>query len=233
MVPRPIEREPPIKQQMERVVAIKAVLWDFGGVLTTSPFVAFNRYEAEHGLPKDFIRQINAADPDSNAWARFERSEIGLDEFNTAFENESKARGHPIPGRDVVALLAGDVRPAMVEALKRCRERLTCVCITNNAKVGQGPGMTLDTHKSAAVAEIMTLFHDVIESSKVGVRKPDPEIYDIACRAAGVPPSEAVYLDDLGINLKPARAMGMTTIKVADPEVALLELEAAVGFALG
>jgi putative hydrolase of the HAD superfamily len=214
-------------------VAIKAVLWDFGGVLTTSPFMAFNRYEAERGLPKDFIRQINATDPDRNAWARFERSEIDLDAFDVAFRDESEARGHAIPGRDVVALLAGDVRPTMVEALRRCRERLTCVCITNNAKVGQGPGMTLDTHKSAEVAEIMTLFHDVIESSKVGVRKPDPEIYEIACRAAGVSPPEAVYLDDLGINLKPARGMGMTTIKVGDPDVALQELEAAVGFPLG
>jgi putative hydrolase of the HAD superfamily len=213
-------------------VTIKAVLWDFGGVLTTSPFVAFNRYEAEHGLPKDFIRQINATDPDRNAWAQFERSEIGIDDFDAAFKSESAARGHPVPGRDVVALLAGDVRPAMVEALRRCRERLTCVCITNNAKVGQGPGMTLDTHKSAEVAEIMTLFHEVIESSKVGVRKPDPEIYEIACKAAGVSPPEAVYLDDLGINLKPARAMGMTTIKVADPDVALKELETAVGFAM-
>jgi len=214
-------------------VAIRAVLWDFGGVLTTSPFDAFNRYEAEHGLPTDFIRSVNAADPDRNAWARFERSEIGIDEFDSAFETESAARGHAVSGRDVVALLAGDVRPAMVEALKRCRERLKCACITNNARVGEGPGMTLDPQKSAEVAAIMTLFHEVIESSKVGVRKPDPEIYEITCRALAVAPAEAVYLDDLGINLKPARAMGMTTIKVGDPDVALAELEAAVGFALG
>lgn len=214
-------------------MAIRAVLWDFGGVLTTSPFDAFNRYEAEHGLPKDFIRSVNAADPDTNAWARFERSEIGLDEFDSAFEAESAARGHAICGRDVVALLAGDVRPAMVEALKRCCAQLKCACITNNARVGKGPGMTLDAHKSSEVATIMTLFHEVIESSKVGVRKPDPEIYQIACRALDIAPAEAVYLDDLGINLKPARAMGMTTIKVSDPDAALRELEAAVGFPLG
>jgi putative hydrolase of the HAD superfamily len=213
-------------------VAIRAVLWDFGGVLTTSPFVAFNRYEAERGLPKDFIRAVNATDPDANAWARFERSEIGIDEFDRAFEAESRVLGHAVAGRDVVALLAGDVRPAMVTALRRCRERLTCACITNNANVGQGPGMTLSQSKSAEVAAIMTLFHLVIESSKVGVRKPDPEIYQITCRALAIAPAEAVYLDDLGINLKPARAMGMTTIKVADPETALEELEAAVGFAL-
>jgi len=215
-----------------RSVTIRAVLWDFGGVLTTSPFDAFKRYEAEHGLAKDFIRSVNASDPDRNAWARFERSEIGLDEFDRAFAAESAARGRAVPGRDVVALLAGDVRPAMVEALRRCRERLKCVCITNNARVGGGPGMTLDAAKSAEVAGIMSLFHEVVESSKVGLRKPDPGIYEIACRAAGAVPAEAVYLDDLGINLKPARAMGMTTIKVTDPDAALDELEAVVGFAL-
>jgi len=214
-------------------MAVKAVLWDFGGVITTSPFEAFNRFEAARGLPKDFIRAVNATNPDANAWAGFERSELDLDAFDRRFLEESRALGHAVRGRDVVALLAGAVRPAMVEALKRCRARLKCACITNNAKVGAGPGMTLDERKSAEVAEIMTLFHAVIESSKVGVRKPDPEIYEIACREVGIAPAEAVYLDDLGINLKPARAMGMATIKVTDPDAALAELEAAVGFPLG
>jgi len=213
-------------------VALKAVLWDFGGVFTTSPFLAFNRYETERGLPKDFIRSINATNPDTNAWAKFERSSVTLDEFDGLFREESAVHGHSVPGRDVVALLAGDVRPAMVEALRRCREKLTCACITNNAKVGGGPGMTLSQTKSAEVEAIMALFHLVIESSKVGVRKPDPEIYQIACRELEIEPAEAIYLDDLGINLKPARAMGMMTIKVGDPEPALAELEAVVGFTL-
>lgn len=211
-------------------MAIKAVIWDFGGVLTTSPFEAFNRFEAERGLPRDFIRGVNSVNPDTNAWARFERSEIDLDEFDAAFRAESAARGHEIGGRDVVALLAGDIRPRMVEALKRCCARLKCACITNNAVAGEGPAMTFDPKKAKAVAEVVALFHLVIESSKVGVRKPDPEIYRIACRQLGVEPHEAVYLDDLGINLKPARAMGMTTIKVTDPDAALRELAAAVGF---
>ena len=213
-------------------MTIRAVIWDFGGVFTSSPFEAFARYEAEHGLPQNFIRGVNAANPDANAWAKLERSEIDADTFDALFADESARLGHAVSGHDVLALLAGEVRPAMVTALKRCREKLKCACITNNAKVGQGPGMTLDRKKSDEVAKIIELFDLVIESSKVGFRKPDAEIYRIACRELGIEPGEAVYLDDLGINLKPARAMGMTTIKVTDPDAALSELEAAVGFSL-
>ncbi len=213
-------------------MTVRAVIWDFGGVFTSSPFVAFARYEAEHGLPKDFIRRVNAADPDTNAWAKLERSEIDVETFDALFAEESARLGHTVGGGDMLALLAGEVRPAMVLALMKCREKLTCACITNNAKVGLGPGMTLDQKKSEEVSKIIELFDLVIESSKVGFRKPDPEIYRIACRQLGIEPSEAVYLDDLGINLKPARAMGMKTIKVSDPDAALRELEAAVGFSL-
>lgn len=214
-------------------MTVRAVIWDFGGVFTSSPFEAFARYEAEHGLPRDFIRGINAADPDTNAWAKLERSEIDAETFDGLFAEESMRLGHRVGGRDVLALLAGEVRPAMVSALIKCREKLKCACITNNAKVGLGPGMTFDQKKSEEVSKIIELFDLVIESSKVGYRKPDPEIYRITCRELGIEPSQAVYLDDLGINLKPARAMGMKTIKVTDPDAALRELEAAVGFSLG
>ncbi|MCZ6861955.1 MAG: HAD-IA family hydrolase [Alphaproteobacteria bacterium] len=213
-------------------LTVRAVIWDFGGVFTSSPFVAFARYEAEHGLPKDFIRGVNATDPDTNAWAKLERSEIDAETFDVLFAAESTRLGYTVGGRDVLALLAGEVRSVMVSALMICREKLKCACITNNAKVGQGPGMTFDQKKSKEVSKIIDLFDLVIESSKVGYRKPDPEIYRIACRKLGIEPSEAVYLDDLGINLKPARAMGMKTIKVTDPDAALRELEAAVGFSL-
>lgn len=211
---------------------IKAVLWDFGGVVTTSPFEAFNRYEAERGLPKDFIRSINAVEPDTNAWAQFENSVISLDEFDELFAAEARARGHNVPGKDVIALLAGDLRPQMVEALRRVSARLITGCITNNVKAGEGAGMARTPDMAAAVEEVMGLFQAVIESSKVGVRKPDPRIYQMACETLGISPSETVYLDDLGINLKPARALGMQTIKVIDPDTALDELEAHVGFAL-
>ena len=211
---------------------IEAVIWDFGGVLTSSPFEAFNRYERERGLPADFIRSINATNPDTNAWALFERNEITLDEFDRLFLEEAKAKGHEVTGRDVVSLLSGDIRPEMVTALQRCKERARVGCITNNVSAGEGAGMARTADKAAAVAEVMSLFDHVIESSKAGIRKPDPRIYEMACEALGVSAAASVYLDDLGINLKPARALGMTTIKVISPEQALQELEAAVGFPL-
>jgi len=208
---------------------IKAVLWDFGGVITSSPFEAFARYERDNGLPENFIRSINAANPDDNAWARFERSAIDLDGFDAAFKAETAAAGHPVPGRDVIALLSGDIRPEMVAALKKCRENFKVACITNNVKAGTGAGMSRDSQQAERVAEILSLFDHVIESSKVGVRKPDPKIYQMACEIVGIEPADAVYLDDLGINLKPAKALGMKTIKVVSPGPALQELAEATG----
>lgn len=209
---------------------IEAVIWDFGGVLTSSPFEAFNRYEAERGLPKDFIRSINATDPDTNAWALFERSECTLDEFDALFAKESEAKGALVRGRDVVELLSGDIRPDMVEALRRCKARVKVGCITNNVSAGSGAGMARSEAKATLVADIMALFDHVIESSKVGIRKPDPRIYEMACEALGVAPGASVYLDDLGINLKPAAQLGMKTIKVLNAPQALADLEKAVGF---
>ena len=212
--------------------SIQAVIWDFGGVLTSSPFEAFNRFEAERGLPADFIRQINSTNPDTNAWALFERSEISLDVFDKKFAEEAAAAGGSVSGKEVVNLLSGDIRPAMVSALKRCKEHIKVGCITNNVSAGKGAGMARDPKKAAAVADVMALFDHVIESSKIGLRKPDPHTYQMACEALGVDASRSVYLDDLGVNLKPARALGMTTIKVLNGDQALDELEATVGFSL-
>lgn len=213
-------------------MTLSAVFWDFGGVITTSPFEAFRRFEAENGLPRDFLRGINATNPDSNAWARFERSELSAEAFDRAFEAESAAAGHPVPGRKVIELLAGDVRPEMVAALRRIREAFRVACITNNVRAGEGPGMQSSPERAAEIETVMALFEQVIESSKLGVRKPDPRIYEYACEAMGVSPRQVVYLDDLGVNLKPARALGMTTIKVADPADALAELERVLGIEL-
>ena len=201
-------------------MAIEAVIWDFGGVFTTSPFDAFNRFEARNRLPGDFIRRVNATAPDANAWARFERAEIDAAGFDAAFLAESAALGHAVRGADVLPLLSGEVRPAMVEALRVCKRRLKVGCITNNT--AQGPG-------SGGVPEIMDLFDAVIESSRVGVRKPDPRIYSMMCEALDVAPGACVYLDDLGINCKPAAAMGMTAIKFVSEQQALADLAHAVG----
>jgi len=210
-------------------LSVQAVIWDFGGVLTSSPFEAFNRYEAERGIPKDFMRRVNATNPDANAWALFERAEIDTARFDTLFLEESTALGHAIRGAEVLPLLSGDIRPKVVAALEACRAAFKVGCITNNVKTGSGAGMAGSMDKAEAVAAIMARFHHVIESSKVGLRKPDPRIYALMCEALDVDPKACVYLDDLGVNLKPARAMGMTTIKVETEAQALAELQAATG----
>ncbi len=208
---------------------IKAVLWDFGGVLTTSPFEAFNRYEREYGLPENFIRSVNATNPDANAWAHLENSQIDVEAFDGLFADEAAALGHRVPGIDVLGLLAGDVRPRMVAALKLVKQQYRVACLTNNVKgAGSGPGMARNAAKAAAVAEVMALFDFVLESSVVGFRKPDPRFYEAALDQAGIEADEAVFLDDLGINLKTAHAMGMTTIKVVSEEQALTDLGSAL-----
>ena len=209
--------------------ALDAILWDFGGVLTSSPFEAFNRYEAEHGLPADFIRSINATNPDSNAWAQFESSAIDRDAFDEQFATESRAAGHEVRGRDVLALLSGDVRPRMVQMLDACKTRYRVGCITNNVKTGAGPGMATDSRRADAVQDVMRRFDVVVESSVEGVRKPNPAIYRIACERLSVDPARCAFLDDLGINLKPARAMGMHTIKVRSEDQAIADLAALTG----
>ena len=206
-----------------------AILWDFGGVFTSSPFEAFNTLEERLGAPKDFIRQTNAINPDTNAWAKFESNSVSLDEFDALFANESEARGHRIPGKDVIAMLSGTLRPRMVGVLKLCKQHYKVACITNNVKAGEGPGMARGKSKANAVAEVMAMFDLVVESSVEGVRKPDPEIYRIACDRLGVGYAEAIFLDDLGINLKPAKALGMQTIKVVSQDQAIDDLSKLTG----
>ena len=208
---------------------LEAVIWDFGGVLTTSPFEAFARFERERGLPADIIRRTNAANHLENAWARFERAEVDIEAFDKLFAMESLALGAEVRGRDVLPLLAGDLRPEMVEALRRTTAKLKTGCITNNLPanaIGSAAGRTL------YITEVMALFDHVIESAKIGLRKPDPRIYRMMVKALGVDPKRCVYLDDLGVNLKPAREMGMTTIKVVSATQAIAVLEAATGLSL-
>ena len=212
---------------------VKAVIWDFGGVITSSPFEAFLRYEIERGLPSETIRRINATDPDGNAWALFERAEIDAAAFDRLFGEEAAAIGHTIPGSDVLALLAGDVRPNMVAALDAVKAAgMKIGCITNNVPTGHGAGMARSEDKAAEIAKIMARFDHVIESSKIGIRKPDPRIYVMMCDAIGVSPSDCVYLDDLGINCKPAATLGMHAIKVTGEAQALEDLSAVTGLAL-
>ncbi|BAM86588.1 putative hydrolase [Bradyrhizobium oligotrophicum S58] len=209
---------------------VEAVIFDFGGVMTTSPFEAFARFETERGYPVDIIRNTNAANHLENAWAKFERAEIDVDTFDRLFAEESRALGGAeVRGREVLPLLAGDLRPDMVEALRRIKAECKTGCITNNLPanaIGSQGG------RSFYVAEVMALFDHVIESAKIGLRKPDPRIYQMMTETLGVNPLDCVYLDDLGVNLKPAREMGMTTIKVVSASQAITELEAATGLTL-
>ena len=208
---------------------IEAVIWDFGGVLTTSPFEAFARFEKERGFPVDIIRRTNAANHLENAWAKFERAEIDVEAFDQLFADESRAFGAEVRGKEVLPLLQGDLRPEMVEALKRIKAQCRTGCITNNLPanaIGSTSG------RSLYVAEVMALFDHIIESAKIGLRKPDPRIYRMMIEALKVDPAKCVYLDDLGVNLKPAREMGMTTIKVVSAPQALAELETATGMRL-
>ena len=210
------------------------VIFDFGGVITSSPFEAFNRLEAERGLPHDFVRMVNSTNPDDNAWAKFERAEVDADGFDALFAAEAEALGHALEGAAVIACLAGDVRPYMVNALDRLKaEGFGIGCITNNVKAGRGAAMARSEDKALQVESIMARFDHVIESSKAGVRKPDPRIYQMMCEALSVSPETCIYLDDLGINCKPAATLGMHAIKVTSGEQALADLEAAVGLSLG
>lgn len=212
--------------------AVRAVLWDFGGVMTESPFVAFRRFEQARGLPADFLRDINTRNPDDNAWARFERSELTPEEFDRAYAAETRAAGYEVRGLDVIDLLYGAVRPEMVHALRACKQHYTSVCVTNNVNAGPGRGFERDPKRGTQCQTVLDLFDMVIESSKVGARKPEPRFFELVCRQLRIAPEQAVFLDDLGANLKPARAMGMHTIKVEDPATALAELETALALVL-
>ncbi|SFP15062.1 putative hydrolase of the HAD superfamily [Geodermatophilus dictyosporus] len=209
---------------------MRAVVFDLGGVITESPMLAFAAYEAEAGLPEGLIRRLNSTDPDSNAWARYERNELDVDGFVDTFEAEALAAGHHVDARRVLAALSGELRPEMVQAVRALRAAgLPLGMLSNNVA---------PMERTGRLAELLGLFDAVVESSVEGVRKPEPEIY----RRALARLSEAVgrelafadcaYLDDLGINLKPARALGMHTIKVVDPADALAELSALTGVPL-
>ena len=203
---------------------IEAVLFDFGGVILSSPFEAFAEYENEIGLPPDTIRKINTTNPDINAWAQFERREVNPEEFVLLFEKEALALGHELDARRILEGLHGSLRPSMVEALSKCSSKFKTAMLTNNITPMWEQDLDQDVQK------VVEIFDLLVESSIEGCRKPEEKFYEIACERLNVKPENCVFLDDLGINLKPARAMGMTTIKVIDPEEAIKELYEILGF---
>ena len=154
---------------------------------------SFNRFERQHNIPNDFIRGINSTNPDNNAWARLESSQITVAEFDQEFADESRAQGHEIGGIQVIELLSGDLKPEMVKALKIISSSFKTACLTNNVKgAGEGPGMSQSSRKAEDVAMVMSIFDVIIESSVVGYRKPDPKFYLTACKELESKPSRAI-----------------------------------------
>ena len=208
-------------------VSFEAVVFDLGGVVYPSPLDVFRAYEREHGLADRFLSEVVLADPEHGAWSRLERGELGFDEFCDAFDAECASHGGTVSARDLMANVATrlEARPAMVSAIRAIRTRgIKTGALTNN--------WADDPARSDRKSPITDWFDVVVESAVEGLRKPDPRIYRLVCERLGVAPTATVFLDDLGANLKPARELGMTTIKVADPDAALAELGAALGFPL-
>ena len=207
---------------------LAGVLFDLGGVVMESPLHALARYERERGLPPNAINRVVAAAGEAGAWARLERGELTVATFCAPFEADCRAHGVEVDGAAVIAAIAaaGVARPAMLEAIRRIRARgLRVGALTNNWK-REGSEDDLIPHR------LRSHFDAFVESRVVGLRKPDPRIYLLACRELGVPPARTAFLDDIGGNLKPARALGMATIKVDDPQRALAELGALIGLDL-
>jgi putative hydrolase of the HAD superfamily len=205
----------------------EAVVFDLGGVVYASPLDVFRSYERDHGLPDRFLSEVVLADPEHGAWSRLERGELTFDEFCEAFDAECAAHGGTVSARDLMAAVGAGIeaRPAMVAAIGSIRRHgVKTAALTNN--------WAGDPSDNERVSSTTDWFDVVVESAVEGLRKPDPRIYALVCERLAVSPRATVFLDDLGANLKPARELGMTTIKVAEPDVALAELEAVLGFEL-
>ena len=214
---------------------IEAVIFDFGGVFTTSPVENFAAFEREHGLPERFIGDVIKNNHDHNAWAQYERAEIGPEDFDRRFADETREAGFEIRGATLVKLLSLTFRPEMIAALAKVKHAgFKTGCITNNLPKMDNKAMLARSEKREQVETIYANFDHIIESSKAGVRKPEPRIYEMMCEALNVAPYHCVFIDDLGVNLKPAKAMGMTTIKAPFGDVmpAIIELERTIKVSL-
>jgi putative hydrolase of the HAD superfamily len=212
--------DPPFRAGSFRAGSFRAVVFDLGGVVYPSPFEAFDAYERDAGLPEGSVRALIRASSETGAWAALERSEYTMREFQAALEDEARLAGLALEAEALMGRVAGGFapRPEMVHAITRLRDEGFLVgALTNNWAAPEGT-RSVGSHEALA-------FDVVVESAIEGLRKPDPRIYELVLRRLDVRAVETVFLDDLGINLKPARAMGITTIKVGDPHDALRELE--------
>ena len=207
---------------------IEAILFDFGGVITESPFEAFNVFERERGLPNDFIRKINSSHHDSNAWARLERGEITPDQFDGFFRQEALKNGQDIGGLEILKLVFTPIRTSMVSLVQTYKKDYQVACLTNNFPRTTTLERLVGTQRLDGWETIFEEFSYVIESAKIGYRKPEKHFFKIACSTIGVSPENTVFLDDIGSNLKPAKLMGMKTIKVTSENQAIADLRTAL-----
>jgi putative hydrolase of the HAD superfamily len=200
------------------------VIFDLGGVVLGSPLHAIALFEREHGIPEGFVNRVVVESGPTGAWARLERGELDLERFTPAFEADCERAGRRVAARPMMERIsaASGPRPAMLRAVARIRRRgLKAAALTNNWS-GEGD----------ATRALRGHFDVFVESCTLGLRKPDPRIYEHTLAQLGVEAPASVFLDDIGSNLKTARALGIATIKVTDPEQALAELSGLLGFPL-
>ena len=206
---------------------IKAVIFDLGGVVFESPMDVFVKFETRLGLPPNTLnRHIVNSGPDG-AWAGLEKGRLSQAQFIDAFDRELSQAGLPVSTAELMAQITehAAVRPVMVEAIRTLRALgYKVAALTNNWLPDEDGRGGMDDFKAE--------FDVFVESSKSGLQKPDPRIYELACRELDLTPQEAVFLDDIGRNLKTARELGMTTIKVGDAQTALEELQGILGVRL-
>ena len=203
---------------------IKTIIFDFGGVITNSPIEGFKNLEKTHGYSKGLITGINMNNPDNNAWARSERGEIEIDTFLSQFEQEALEIGHDINADEILIQLYGSPRPIMIKKIISLSKsnKYKLICLTNVLK---GIEKFMPKEREEVVNNIMSYFDKIYESYKIGMRKPEARIYEYIIKDLEINPKETIFLDDLGMNLKTARQLGINTIKVVDPIDAIKTLD--------
>lgn len=205
-------------------MTIKTIIFDFGGVVTNSPIEGFKKLEDTYGYAKGLITSINMNNPNNNAWAQSERGEINIDTFLSQFEKEALEIGQKINANEILMQLYGSMRPIMVNKIISLAKskKYKLICLTNVLK---GIKKFMPKEREEDVNNIMSYFDVIYESYKIGMRKPESRIYEYIIENLAIIPNEAVFLDDLGMNLKTAKKLGINTIKVVDPEESIKELD--------
>ena len=205
-------------------MTIKTIIFDFGGVITNSPIEGFKLLEEKHGYDKGIITNINMNNPDNNAWAKSERGEIDINTFLEEFEKEALSIGQKINAKEILQQLYGSLRENMINKIKllSTSKKYKLICLTNVLK---GVDIFTPKERVEAVKDVMSYFDIIYESYKLNMRKPEARIYQYILKELNIEPQETVFLDDLGMNLKSAKQLGINTIKVIDPNDAIYQLD--------